>query len=228
MMKKAAIVLARYDSKRLKGKALLKLGGVPLLQRCINSIRKDSEYTTILATTTREVDNPLVEFAKKLDIPVFRGDCNDVAKRVVDCIDEYKFELFARVNGDSPFLQRSYLLEAFNLLEKDNSYDFATNLIPRRFPYGISVEVFRSSIFAQTYNEIKSKEHKEHVTSYFYRNINKFHVYCIAYPHGDDSDVRMVVDTPGDLENMEKVIGELKERDNFDTKDLTKIYRQLF
>ena len=204
-MKNGAIVLARMDSSRLPGKANIMIHGKTLLEWCIESLKGKSSYEIIIATTTREIDIPIVEIAKRNNIAYFQGSITDVAKRTLDCAKKFRLDNFARVNGDSPFIRRQLLNIGFDKITNPK-YDFVTNLIPRHFPYGISVEIFKTKIFEQVYTRIKDPSHKEHVTSYFYEHLSNFHAHFLKYPYGNDHNIRLVIDTEDDLVQMKKLI----------------------
>ncbi len=225
MLKKAAIILARTDSERFPEKALHLINGKTLLEWCISSVYPNNYFAVILATTKREIDNPLVELAKKNNIKYYRGDTDNVAKRILDCADYYNIDIFARVNGDSPFIIKELLIEGMKKVE--SGYDFATNLVPRRFPYGISVEVFNTNIFRQTLYLLKTKDYQEHVTKYFYENINNFKPYFIKYNYGNDHDIRLVVDKKEDTVIISKIIENIKNKTNFTVNELVEIYKQI-
>lgn len=202
-----AIILARTDSSRLPGKALLKITDKTLLEWCIESLKGDSNYKIIIATTCRKVDDPIIEIAKKNNISVFRGDKNNVAKRILDCAKSFKLSAFARVNGDSPFIRKNLIIKAFDEIEKSN-VDFVTNLVPRHFPYGISVEVFKTKTFLESYYKFTTKQQKEHVTTYFYENISKYNTLLLTYMDGskNDHNIRLVIDTRDDFILIDELI----------------------
>ena len=105
----AGIVLARMDSSRFPGKALTPIGGIPLLERCLSGVLQSEQFTPILATTARSVDQPLADFAKRMRIPCFRGGLENVYGRVCVCLKEFEVDIFARINADSPFVQAGLL-----------------------------------------------------------------------------------------------------------------------
>ena len=88
----AAIILVRLDSSRFPQKALAKINDNMLIEHVAKSFSKDNVFTPIIATTNRTVDNPLVEIAKKNNIKIFRGEYENISKRVTDCIKEYNIE----------------------------------------------------------------------------------------------------------------------------------------
>jgi spore coat polysaccharide biosynthesis protein SpsF len=203
--RRCAIVLARYSSSRFPGKALYPIYGKTLLEWCLYFLKKSNGFDTILATSTHPTDDPLQQLAENMGIKCFRGDLNDVYKRVVDCIEFYKIDTFARINGDSPFPQTSLIESAFGQLEMSD-LDFVTNLYPRTFPYGISVEVFRTTTFTTHYPMLDTAEQHEHITSYFYTHSNQFKYKNLTSDTPLNGDIRLVVDTKEDLPLIEKIL----------------------
>ena len=225
-MKKASIIISRLDSKRFPKKALEVLGDKMLVEWPINLIKNETNFDVILATTNREIDDELEKIAKKNNIKCYRGETNDIAKRIIDCCEHFNINYFARINGDSPFIIKDLLVDGFNKIE-EKKVDFITNLVPRRFPYGISVEIFDFKFYKNLYNYFDTFE-KEHATTYFYRNIEKYNPYFIEYPGNNDHDVRFVIDFKEDKERLEKIIkwvnGPIQ---NKSLKELIEIYRKI-
>lgn len=197
----AAIVVCRLDSSRLPGKVLKSVGGRPLLQWVLQRLRhvKSLDRGVIVATSYRPVDDPLAEFCQQLDIPVFRGAAEDVAGRVLNCALEYQLDWFARVNADSPLVDPELLESALQIAATER-FDFVTNLSPRSYPYGISTEVIRTSMFASACSAMHTAAHREHVTQILYQPDCPviYRQYNLLNPDGDQSAVRLTVDTPAD------------------------------
>ncbi|MEM7110059.1 MAG: hypothetical protein AAF519_17660 [Bacteroidota bacterium] len=205
MISKAAIILARLNSQRFPNKALHKIGHLSLLEWCIYHLKKSDKYKIILATSDQLSDDRLLDLAQKMEIQTFRGDLDDVYRRVSDCLEHHKITSFARVNGDSPFPSSELIDRAFHLLKSEN-LDFVTNLAPRSYPYGVAVEVFDAQTFKVNYQNLKSDAHREHITSYFYENLDWFKYKNILSGYENLQDLRLVVDHPSDVRNIQKVI----------------------
>lgn len=223
------IILSRLDSRRLPGKALINIQGKTLLEWCIESLSGDKDYKIIIATTKRKVDDPIIEIAKKRNIDFFRGEKDNVAKRVLDCAKSYNLKAFARINGDSPFVRKSLIKFGFEKINTTNC-DFVTNLVPRMFPYGIAVEVFDTKIYEKTFREIVTENHKEHVTTYFYENLEKFNACFIKYRDGKTNDhhIRLVVDYKEDLILFGRVLELVADKiQTIKVKELVAIYNKL-
>lgn len=218
----AAIVLARMDSKRLSGKPLMNIGGKPLISWPLDILLKIKNLKVILATSEREIDQPLADYAYNKGIDCFRGECENVAKRVSDCLDYYDIDAFARINADSPILIKDMLVEGF---KKIKEFDFVTNLFPRRFPYGLSLEVIRSDLFREHVGIFHKKEYFEHITSYFYDNIFRFKVF--SFSHLDDKNyhfIKLTVDTPDDLNKINRFLNRFPEFTNVTSEEVINRY----
>ena len=218
-----AIIIARMDSSRFPGKAMAHLGGKPIIERCISALKGSDEFITLLATTGREVDRPLVDVAEHLGIGYFQGSL-DISERIADCIREFGLHYFARVNGDSPFTRRDLLTEGFRTI-REKDLEFVTNLVPRAYPYGISVEIMKSKRYLSSLPDLNTDYYREHVTTYFYEHFGTLKTFCMPYASGNDHDVRLVVDTYSDLERIEKMLAVSPDAFELPISEIVKLYR---
>ena len=56
----------------------------------------------IIATSNREIDDTIVQFAEREGVEVFRGSCEDVYGRALAACEEHNLDVFARICGDRP------------------------------------------------------------------------------------------------------------------------------
>lgn len=170
------IIQARYSSKRLPGKVLKKILGVTVLKRVINQVKKSKKISKIIVATSKHYsDKEIINFCNKNKINCLSGPLNNVFKRFHSIITDENCKSFARISADSPLLDPSLIDEAVTLFNKNQS-DIVTNVFPRTFPKGFSVEVINSQIILDFVLKIKTKRHKEHLTSFFYDNYKKFKI----------------------------------------------------
>jgi len=77
-----AIILSRYDSTRLPGKALCKVKNKALIEYVLErALRIKGISGVCVATSARKIDEPIAKFCLKNDVNVHRGPATDVAKR---------------------------------------------------------------------------------------------------------------------------------------------------
>ncbi len=223
----AGLILARLDSKRFPKKATTLLGKKKLIEWCIEGVKKTSNLEPIVVTTDRAVDLPLIEIAKENNIRFYQGDFEDVSKRIAQCISHLEIKIFARINGDSPFTNSTLLDEAVTKLEKNNELDLVTNLLPRRFPYGLSIEVIRSTSYLRHQVKFTEEKYKEHATSWLYQNLDQINTIKLQYKHDNDHDIRLTVDTKEDHKILESLIQNNPDFDFHlsDVSELVKIFK---
>jgi spore coat polysaccharide biosynthesis protein SpsF len=195
----ATIIFARCDSRRLPGKVLTPLGGRPLLGRVLDRIKLAQRAGhLIVATTDRPIDAPIVAFAAAEGVACFRGPTHDVAGRALACAESVGVSTFVRISGDSPFIDPS-LLDSMMAQHDLAEAEITTNLHPRSFPPGISIEIVEVSAMRKLIAICSSPEEREHVTLHFYRNANNYRIANYASPVEQQDNVSLVVDTEDDL-----------------------------
>ena len=204
-----AIIVARMDSRRFPGKVLHPVAGRPLLEHVVQRCRRVRaiERRIIIATTSRPVDQPIARFAVAQGLSVFRGEAENVASRLLECARAAGWDGFYRVNGDSPCLDPELLdraAETFALGE----WDLVTNLYPRSFPYGVSVELLRTARYAEAYRRFERAEEREHATAFFYQHPTEFQIANLRNLEPASSSLnprwsRLTIDVPEDLPAVE-------------------------
>lgn len=197
----AIMLLARLDSKRLPGKQLLDIvEGKSILDLVVQRLKRSRHnLPLILATTARNVDDPLTEFAARHDIALFRGDLNNVAQRCLDCADDNDLGWFVRICADSPFMTPEIVDQVVDLF-LNNDCDLACNIFPRTCPMGTSAEVISRDAMARICRETDDMAFLEHVTLFAYEHADQFNIANLTPERGPyETTMKLVVDTPEDL-----------------------------
>ncbi len=201
-----AIVLARFDSSRLPGKGLIEVSGRPLLAYTIERLRKvPALERIILATSDRNMDDGLAAFAATSGVECFRGSAADVAGRVLRCAQAFNIDAFARVNGDSPLIDYDAITDAIRRYDGTGA-DVVTNVFPRSFPSGASVEIVRTKAFERAYAAMTKPGHFEHVTKFFYDNPGAFSIINMDSKDPALTLINLAVDTREDLERFRNLV----------------------
>ncbi len=198
-MKTIAIVQARMDSNRLPGKVLRVAGGKPLLQYLLEGLRRCGGLQRIIvATSTEPADDRVAAFCDQIGVACFRGSLQRVADRFLMLLDVYPCDGFVRANGDSPLLDHRLVTQGLSLFE-NRDYDLVTNVWPRTFPRGQSVEIVRTDTFRAACRQMTQPEDQEHVTRFFYRRPGGFRIHNFE-SRRDFGGLHMAVDESRDFE----------------------------
>jgi spore coat polysaccharide biosynthesis protein SpsF (cytidylyltransferase family) len=160
-MKVGAVVQARMTSSRLPGKVLLDLAGRPALTWLLERLeRAEGLDALVVATSTHPSDDAIAAYCEARGTACERGELEDVAARMVAAARAAGLDAFVRVNGDSPMLDQRLVAHGA-LLMRGARADLVTNVRPRTFPPGQSVEVVRTDALA-------ARPGGEHVTERLY------------------------------------------------------------
>ena len=192
-------MFARMDSARLPGKALGDLCGRPVLGRVLDRVRRAQGCKrVIVATSERAADDAIADFAAAENVECFRGHHADVARRALDCCAALGLDSFVRISGDSPFMPPELIDRALQT-RRETDADLATNVFPRSYPAGASVEAIKADALRRAHRNMSASE-REHVTEAFYKAPLAWRIVNFAAPAPPCADVRLTVDTPAELE----------------------------
>ena len=207
------VVAARTSSSRLPGKALLPLGGLPMVIFLLRRLRGIQAGRVVLATTELPADDSLVAEVLAEGVPVYRGSEDDVVGRFVGAAAKFGFDLVGRVTADCPFVDAELVDWCINQSSRFGQYDLATT--KGTFPVGLDVELYRADrLAALDAGTALSPQDREHLTLHFYANREAFEVKSIAPPPDwSPSERTFTVDTAADYATAVELVGLLGRND---------------
>ncbi|MBF8281068.1 MAG: hypothetical protein HW383_841 [Candidatus Magasanikbacteria bacterium] len=212
-MKFVGIVQARMGSTRLPGKSMMLCAGQPLLGRMLVRLQGAMLDELIVATTINSEDDVLVDYVQGLGIKVFRGSVNDVLDRYWRAADEANADAVVRLTGDCPLADHAVINRVVNVF-KETGADYACNTQPPTFPDGFDTEVLSKAALTAAHEEAHLPSDREHVTSYIWKNPEKFRLVNVRNEI-DWSAIRLTVDQCEDLELVQKIFLEMDKRDHY-------------
>ena len=206
----ATIIQARMNSSRLPNKVLKKINSKPLIEYLIDQVTfKNTDMPIVVATSIKKTDQEIVDYCINHNLEFYRGDLLNVASRFYKIIKIYNLDFFVRVCADSPLLDGNLIKKAVTFADRD--VDIITNVMPRSFPKGQSVEVVNCETFLSHYEKLTLEQDFEHVTRYFYKNSTFFNIINLKNDK-DFSSVNLAVDTKHDFEKVSKIIRNFEKK----------------
>lgn len=198
-----AIVQARTGSSRLPRKVLLELAGKPLLLHVLDRLARARELDAIVVATSAEpADDAVAALCAAHGTPCVRGPHEDVAARFALAAREHRLDAFVRVSGDSPLIDPAIVDRAVARYRAGDA-DLVTNVRPRSFPPGQSVEVVRTLTFLSLVPRMTTEEEREHVTPLLYESGLRIARIEASRDYGD---LALTVDTAEDLARLDALI----------------------
>lgn len=203
-MNVGAVVQARMGSRRLPGKVLATLAGRPVLEWLLEGLEHATALDAVVVATSDDAsDDAVAAFCARAGVLCHRGPLDDVVARLLGAAQENGLDAIVRVNGDSPLLDQRLVDRGVELFRASGA-DLVTNVRPRTFPPGQSVEVMRTDALARAHGGDTSPEEREHVTGPLYGvgfQVVRFETDPPRTSPG------LTLDTPEDRSYLEAVIG---------------------
>ncbi len=197
----SAIIEARMTSTRLPGKVLLEAVGKPMLQLMIERISRAAAIDNIIiATTTNDSDDPIVELAKTLSIDYFRGSEHDVLGRVVGSAQAHNVDVIVEIPGDCPLIDPAYVDLCVNEFIEGDA-DYVSSALSNSFPHGSEAQVFLTKTLEDVASRTDDPTDHEHVSLFMYNNPKLYKIQAINAPIDiARPDVHLTLDEQKDYE----------------------------
>ena len=215
----AILLAARSGSKRLPNKHFLNIfDNIRVIDLCILRLKKVKLVNKIfLCTTKKKQDDKFKKVCNRHKIEIFRGNTNNVAKRLIDCAKENSIQTIVRITADCPIIDANLIDICIKLYLKKKK-DYVSNILIHSFPDGLDVEVFSLDALIKSQNLSKTNHNKEHVTPFIIRS-KKFKKY--NYKNNKNySNRRWTLDDLEDYQFIKKVVKYFSSNIYFSWKDL--------
>jgi len=196
------IIAGRLKSSRLKRKALLPIGQISSVEKCIQSCLRFPESTyTILATSTTEEDAELKGYTYAPNVMFHQGHPDDVIQRYLDVTRRYNLDVIFRVTADMPYVSS----EIASILLKSHFETGADYTAARHASVGTAPEVINVQALEEVKNYFPNADYSEYMTWYFQNNKEHFKVNIVDLPEHLIRDYRLTLDYQEDLDLFEAI-----------------------
>ena len=209
-MKVVAVTQARYNSSRLPGKVLLKIGDKTLLQIHIERILTSKKIDqVILATTFEQQSDQLIGIAKSLNVAFFQGSTENVLDRFYQSVKAHEPDYVIRLTSDCPLVDSEIIDQVVDKCIS-GGYDYCSNTLKPTFPDGMDVEVMKFSALESAWRNSVKLSDKEHVTPFIWSNSTAKggDLFKSSNFENDDdlSQYRLTVDEQADFELIKELV----------------------
>lgn len=211
-MKRICFVQARVGSARLPGKVLADIDGEPMLTHQLRRLaRSRMTDEVVVLTTTQPEDDAIEAVSATSGVRVIRGSEQDVLARFVRGATMTGAEVVVRVTGDCPLIDPDVVdLVVTELVSHRERCDYASNVLRRTYPRGLDVEALFTDVLLRIERFASTPAHREHVTLLLRESAGgRFLLRSVESPT-DDSDIRLTVDEPSDLELIRLLFSEMR------------------
>lgn len=204
-----AMVVARYRSSRLPGKAMLDMAGMPALQHLLTRLKQAKSVDRIVfCTTTQEEDTPLAQLAAASEVAVHRGPVEDVLGRMLGALEGHEVDVVLRVTGDDILVDPDYVDRGLTYhLQSNAEYSDLKAL-----PSGTEVEYFDARLLRQIHRLAKNPDGTEYLTFYITHHSDQYRIGQIPVDEAHAHSWRLTLDTSEDYEVIRTLLEAMRAK----------------
>ncbi len=119
-MKIVAVIPARFDSKRFRGKPLVKLVGKTMIERVYTQVANTKLFDKIIvATDDLRIAKEVKRFGGSVEIT--STEHNSGTDRVWEVVKDMDIDAVVNIQGDEPLIPEKLIEELFNSLSNEDS-----------------------------------------------------------------------------------------------------------
>ncbi|MDR0628121.1 MAG: NTP transferase domain-containing protein [Treponema sp.] len=193
-MMTAVVLQARLDSTRLPGKALLPLGGKPLVLQVMEALKGIGADRYVLACP-EDCAGAFGPWAEQAGFDLVAGSKEDVLNRYGVAVRRFGIDRLIRATGDNPFV----FVDAANTLNQEALSREADYAGYSGLPYGAGVESVAAEALLRAERDASLPAEREHVCPYIYTHPELFRLHRPLAPLvWQGPSLRISLDTPED------------------------------
>jgi spore coat polysaccharide biosynthesis protein SpsF (cytidylyltransferase family) len=223
-LKIGVVISCRLESTRLPNKAILKVGNISSIQRCINQVKNSNFKDIVLATSSKEKSSILEKISKKNRIGFFKGSDENLVLRNLQVAKKMNYDHIIRVTGDSPLI--SY--ELMNSLVADHLMNNSDYTFNENLPLGTRSEVINVSALSEVYSKTRTDRYGEYLSLFFKNNPNFFRINKLNYMTIEKfKNIRINLDYMSDLKFINQLLSFFHNKKLISLKEIF-IYLEFF
>lgn len=200
------IIQARMGSTRLSGKVLLPIiDNIPSLYLQYERISPTQKANKIIVATSNLPQDDIIEtMCSKWQIPVFRGDEQNVLQRFYEAAVLYQADVIVRITADCPLHHYKVIDWCIEQFEQNNADYFSNSNEPPVLEDGWDTEVFTFNALETAFKEAQKNYEKEHVTPYI-KHSGKFKCVFKKYISSNNHSYKLSLDNENDYKLIQTI-----------------------
>ena len=202
------VIQATMESESFPKKVLEKMpDGSTLIEYLVKRIRSELDYhkPIVLATSNTEIDIPLEEEGRRLNLLVIRDSSINLIERMLLASEILLAKNIIRIMGISPLVDLKSMNSLLDIHLK-NDFDYSYNGGEKGVISGMDVDIFKIETLEKISQLELNESLKRDCELYIRNHTESFKIYHLKREsHLNDSQIDLWIDTPQDLERVRKI-----------------------
>jgi spore coat polysaccharide biosynthesis protein SpsF (cytidylyltransferase family)/aryl-alcohol dehydrogenase-like predicted oxidoreductase len=202
------VIQSRLSSSRLPGKALMPVGGMPLIELVARRASR-SGHEVVVATSEEHYDDRIAEHLDRVGIAVVRGPLDDVLGRFVAATaDLGPDDRVVRLTGDNPVTDAALVDELLAAMEVSGNIYGRVDI--EQAPEGLGAEAFSVKVLRDAGEQAATPYDREHVTPWLRRELGEL-LFVPAQCPPDPRQYRCTIDVLADYDRVASLFADLAD-----------------
>ncbi len=201
-MRTRVVIQSRLNSSRLPGKAMMTIGGIPLIELVARRASR-SGYEVIVATSVEPYDDRIAQHLERVGVPVMRGNLDDVLGRFVEATKDLEpTDRVVRLTGDNPCADADLVTELLDAMDASGHAYGRVDIDV--VPEGLGAEGFWVSDLRRANESTADPYDHEHVTPWLRRTLGEL-LWAPQNNPGDPIAYRCTTDCLNDYDRVTRL-----------------------
>lgn len=203
------------------------IAGMPLVKYVYTRCRHASCPKVMVATSIDESDDVLYGYCTRENIPVFRGDTNNVLARYIAAAEFIKAEYVSRVSGDTPLVDTHLIDRSLDTLSQGECDYVAVSR--SRCASAFYSEAVTLTALKKVASLTRAAPDLEHVTKFIIENPKLFSFNLLEASLNPEfvRKKRLTIDFPNDIDTVTSLLKMLDDPFNYTSTDILSLIRTL-
>lgn len=197
----AAIIPARYDSTRFKGKPLVKIDGKPMIEWVYRQVEKCNKFTDIIvATDDKRIARTVYKFGGQYQMT--SRNIQSGTARIWEVLKNSNYDAAINIQGDEPLISEKLISQLYDTLLNEKERVVSAFYINKSFgDFGSRdiVKVVLDNYFQALYFSRSPVPHQT------VEQFQEFNQHIGIYGYWRDNLERFINFPPSRLENLERL-----------------------
>lgn len=180
MSRELVVIQASCNGESIKNRSFLEIkNSISVIDYLISRVKPFSDRI-VIATSNLPVDDGYEEVAARNNIAIFRGDSNDIPRRLVECAEKYGDSSFIRLYANQPFVDIDLMADLY-MEHMMGKFQYSYNEHLHGVLWGMGCDIFDAEFLRKLSDMELNESQKQTIGAFIRQNSDAYRLYEYTY-----------------------------------------------